>query len=221
VQVVRILGVHDELGVHRAQRLVQLVAVQRGELGHAGVGQEGLEAVHPGGVQGGQGAGVARDGAAPESDVHVELTAGGVLLDRERVHVDGRRQAVQWHVHDGGDPTGRRGPGGGGEALPLGAAGLVDVHVGVDQAGQQRHVAQVDLLGGGRGGGVVLDGDDPARGDGDRGGALTLGEHGTPGAHHQIHHALSLTVRRRRTAPSREAGVRFPTGAGTGTDLRL
>ena len=42
-----------------------------------------------------------------------------------------------------GDPAGGGGPGGGGEALPLGAARLVDVHVGVDQPGQQRQVAEV------------------------------------------------------------------------------
>jgi hypothetical protein len=163
-------------------------------------------------VQGGQRAGVAGDGTAPEADVDVDLAAGRRLLDLQRGHVDGGRQAVERHVHDGGDATGGGGPGGGGEALPLGAAGLVDVHVGVDQAGQQRHVAELDLLGGLDGGGIVVDGDDPAAEHGDRGGAFIGPDDGTAGPQHEIDHAASLSARRGRTAPSGQADVRFRTG---------
>ena len=49
---------------------------------------------------------------------------------------------VQRHVEDRGDAAGRGRPGRGGEPLPLGAARLVDVHVGVDQAGQQHLVVR-------------------------------------------------------------------------------
>ena len=135
--MVGVLRVHDELGVDGGEGLGELVRAQRRELGHTGVREEGLEAVHPGGVQRGQGGGVAGDRAAPEADVDVDLPGGGFLLDHEGVHGDGRREAVERHVHDGGDPAGGSGPGGGGEALPLGAAGLVDMHVGVHKAWQE------------------------------------------------------------------------------------
>ena len=59
----------------------------------------------------------------------------------------GRRDAVERHVEDRGDAAGGRGAGGRGEALPLGAARLVDVHVGVHQPGQQHLVVgELDRL---------------------------------------------------------------------------
>ena len=62
---------------------------------------------------------------------------GGLALDLERGHVAGRRDAVERHVDDGGDAAGGGRRGGGREALPFGPPWLVDMHVGVDQAGQQ------------------------------------------------------------------------------------
>lgn len=86
-------------------------------------------------MQGAQVLGVAGHGAAPEADVDEGLVARDGLLLLERGDVDRRRDGVQRHVDDGGHAAGGRGAGGGREALPLRAAGLVDVHVGVDQAG--------------------------------------------------------------------------------------
>ena len=137
---VGVLGVHDHQpveGRELAHRGVELVGVERRELVDAGVQQEALEAEDAGVVQRAQVGDVARDGAAPEADVDVRLLLGGLPLHLERGHVDGRRDAVQRHVHDRGHAAGGRGPGGAGEALPFGASGVVDVHVGVDQAGQQ------------------------------------------------------------------------------------
>jgi len=83
---------------------------------------------------------VAGDRPTPETDVDVGLLGRDGTLDVQGGHVDRRRQAVQRHVDDRGDPTGGGRPGRGREALPLGAARLVDVHVRVDHAGQQHLV---------------------------------------------------------------------------------
>jgi hypothetical protein len=52
-------------------------------------------------------------------------------------------EAVEGHVDEGGETAGCGGVGGGAEAFPLGAAGLIDVDVAVDQAGKQSVVAAV------------------------------------------------------------------------------
>ena len=80
---------------------------------------------------------VAGHGPAPEAHVDVHLVAGDVALDLQRLHVDRRRDAVQRHVQDRGHTARGGGLGGGREALPLGAARLVHVHMRVDQARDQ------------------------------------------------------------------------------------
>jgi hypothetical protein len=121
-------------------------------------------------VQRGQLREVARHRAAPEPDVDGALPGRGLALDLQRRDVDRRRQAVQRHVDERGDPARGGGPGGRGEALPLGAARLVEVHVRVDQPGQQHLVGgQDDLPGGGDGGGGREHGRDPLAVDDDRG----------------------------------------------------
>ncbi|MDH6606403.1 hypothetical protein M2164_002038 [Streptomyces sp. SAI-208] len=71
--------------------------------------------------------------------------------------------------------------------LPLGAPGVVDVHVGVDQAGQQDVVAEV-FEAGTRGHFTVVrqDGRDPPVGHRDRGGPRPLGCDDAPRAQHQF-----------------------------------
>ena len=80
--------------------------------------------------------------APPQKPTSTKAWSGGRprCLASQRLDRRGRRDAVERHVDDRRDATGRRGAGGAGEALPLGAARLVDVHVGVDQAGQQDDV---------------------------------------------------------------------------------
>ena len=105
-------------------------------------------------------------GAAPEPDVDERLVLGHLALELEAFHGGGGRDGVQRHVDDGGDAAGSCGAGGGGEALPLGAAGLVDVDVGVHQAGDQGFVVgQFDDLGAGQAVAQRFDGDDPAVAD--------------------------------------------------------
>ncbi len=170
------------LGVHQHQR------AQPGDLVHGGrelllgdvrelvdprVDQEALEAEHPGLVQRGEVGQVARDGAAPEADVDRDLVARHVLLDPQRVQRGRRRDRVQRHVDDRRDASGRSRPGGGRESLPLGAAGLVDVHVRVDHPRQQHLVVgQLDGLGRVDVGVVRRHRGDPAVGHCDRAGDL-------------------------------------------------
>ena len=91
-------------------------------------------------MQLGQVAEALRHRAAPERHVDGDLAVGRRSLDLQGGDAGGRRDGVQRHVDDRRHAAGCRGPGGGGEALPLGAARLVDVHVGVDQPGQQHLV---------------------------------------------------------------------------------
>ena len=140
VDRVGVLGVDDHEGVEGLELghvLLHLVRFEVRELVHAGVQQEALEAEDAFVMQAAEVGLVARDGAAPEADVHKRLVLGHLALELEAFHGGGGRDGVQRHVDDGGDAAGGGCPGGGGEALPLGAAGLVDVDVGVHQAGEE------------------------------------------------------------------------------------
>ena len=163
--------------------------VERRELVDAGVQQEALEAEDARVVQRAQRTEVAGHRTAPEPDVDVAPALGSSTLGRQGVDVDGRRDAVERHVDDRGDTAGSRRPGRRREALPLGAAGLVDVHVGVDHAGQQHLVgAELDHPVGSDV--VVVRGDrrDPAVLHGDAGShlATAAGEHRPRGPDHQV-----------------------------------
>ena len=113
-----------------------------------------------------------------------------------------------------------------GEALPLGAARLVDVHVGVDQAGQQDHVvAELDHLGRVEAGARAaagttirtavgadrqrLDRDDPAVGDADAAGPLSAGRDHPPPAQDQVQAAPAAH-------PSCSRAMRAPTRSSRG-----
>ena len=91
--------------------------------------------------------GVARHDAAPERDVDVTLPVRRGPLGLERRRRRRRRHAVQRHVDDRGYATGRGRPRRGVEALPIGAARLVDVDMGVDDARRHDEVAGVVTLG--------------------------------------------------------------------------
>ena len=143
VEQVPVLGVHDhqraEPGrlLHRQRERLRLEVA---ELLDAGVEQEALEAEDPHVVQRRQVVEVAGNRAAPEADVDEDLPLGDQPLGLQGCDRGGRRDRVQRHVEDRGDPASRGRAGRGGEPLPLGASRLVDVHVGVDQAGQQHLV---------------------------------------------------------------------------------
>jgi hypothetical protein len=135
-----ILRVHDQ---QRAQPrdleegVVELPGVEVRELVHTRGCEEALEPEDAAFVQFGQAAEARRHRAAPEPDVDDGLWRGDRALHVEGGGIHGGGDAVERHVDDRRDPAGGRGTGRAREALPLGAAGLVDVHVGVDEAGQQ------------------------------------------------------------------------------------
>ena len=102
--------------------------------------EEALEAEDARVVQRGQPAETLGHRAAPEADVDVRRRCRRRPLDLESGCRRRRRQGVQRHVDDRGHAPGRGREGGGAESLPLRAPGLVDVHVRVDEAGQQHGV---------------------------------------------------------------------------------
>ena len=113
--------------------------------------------------------------------------SAALRLTFQRRDVDRRRDAVERHVHDRRHAAGRRRPRRGREALPLGAAGLVDVHVGVDEPRQQHLVVvEVDHLGCGEVGVNRLDGDDPPVGHTDPARHLPGRGHHAWRAEHQV-----------------------------------
>ena len=162
----RVLGVHDHQGVvggEHPQVLLQLVTLQVRELVDAGMQQEALEAEHTVVVQPAEVVDVAGHGTAPEPEVDERLALGDQPLELQGRLVHRGRDRVQRHVDHRGHPTGRRRLGGGGETLPVRPPRLVDVHVGVDQTGDQRLVVgQRDHLGALQPVPVRLDGDDLA-----------------------------------------------------------
>ena len=90
---------------------------------------------------------VARARARPRSAKSVTaVPLAAASFCPERGGVDGRRVRVERHVDDAGRAAGRGGGGAARPALPVGAAGIVEVHVGVDDPGQDVEPGRVDRL---------------------------------------------------------------------------
>lgn len=98
VEVVRVLGVHDEQtaeACYLGQGAGESVLVEVRELVDARRGQEGLEAEDPGVVQGPQVLDVVGQGAAPEADVDMRLVGGDLALRPEVVDRRRRREELR------------------------------------------------------------------------------------------------------------------------------
>ena len=185
-----VLGVDDEDGVELGELgedLLDALVAEVAVLVDARVRGEALEPEDALVPQGRHLVDVARDGAAPEADVDRELALGGLLLglkvgDRRR-----GRARVQRHVEDGGDASGQARPGGALVALPGRAAGLVDVHVGIDEPGHEDLVVGYDdLLPGLHGGAVLEQGGDALVIDDDDGRSDPVGEDRALGADDEL-----------------------------------
>ena len=133
-------------------RFDQREAVEVRELGQATVAQKGFDADHARFLQLGQVVERIGHQAAPQRVVHQRVLGNGAALDGQRAAVECWRVTVQRHVADGGDAAGGRGRGARDEPLPVGATGLVEVHVRVDQTGQDVQAAGVDARVGGAAG---------------------------------------------------------------------
>ena len=148
-------GTVDGTGKFRMRQQRQAAAAQTGERRaqvslidpcetvDTGVDEEAFESRHAGGGQGSERVDVAAHYAAPRGPIYPGLAARGLALAFEGRNIDDLRGAVERHVDQGGHSTGGRGAGCGGEALPFGAAGLVDMHMRVHQSGEQHIVAEV------------------------------------------------------------------------------
>ena len=81
---------------------------------------------------------------APEADVDVAFPVCRLALPGERRNGGRRGHAVQRHVDERGDASGRRRARPGLEAFPLCPAGLVQVHVRIDEARHEDAAAGID-----------------------------------------------------------------------------
>jgi hypothetical protein len=141
----RQLGVHQQRQLpprDDRQREPQVRFADVAELVHARRGEEALESADAGVGQRVELAGVAGHHTAPEFHVH-GCGARRVPLPLQGADVGRRRHAVQRHVHNRGDAArggrGRRRF----ESFPLGPSRIVDVDVGVDEAGHEEEIAEV------------------------------------------------------------------------------
>ncbi len=173
---------------------LEVDAVDGGEAIAAGVDEEGFEAGDAGEGEGFEVVLVVVDTATPEGVVDEALICAvgaacrcGLALEFEGGDGGGLGETVERHVDEGGEAAGGCGAGGGGEAFPVGAAGLVDVGVDVDEAGEEGERAEVfdgDVAGevGGR-----LDGGDVLGVDEDCCVLFALGRDDATGAESMYH----------------------------------
>ena len=138
------------------------------ELVNAGWTQKAFEAEHAGPGQRREIGGVARHDAAPETDIDVTSAMGGATLGVQAGHGRGRRNAVQRHVDERRDAARRRRARRRLEPFPIGAAWVVDMNVGVNQAGQHDVGARIDFADAGRPIRMRTDRHDPPVADVDR-----------------------------------------------------
>src|SRR5699024_1346623 len=100
-------------------RLRELLSRQRWELVHPGGEEETLESEHTGVVQPTELVDIAGYHTAPETGIHIRVSAGRFLLGTQRRGVHRRWQTVERHVDDRGQPARGGGSGGTGKALPV------------------------------------------------------------------------------------------------------
>ncbi len=101
---------------------------------------------------------VVRNSSSPGGPIHHGFTGGSATLLFERSDGRGFGKAVKRHVDKGCETACRGSPRTGGESLPLGAPGFIQVYVRVDQPRKYRTVAQVNGGGSGREFGRIADG---------------------------------------------------------------
>ena len=147
------LGVRgdDQPGTPRgAHALEQRHVVCGRELVQATVTHERLEADHAARRQLVQFREVQRRQAAPQAEIQARLRLAVRAFLREGPRVQQRRRGIQRHVQEARRAACRQRARTGLEALPVGAARFVQVHVGVHHAGEDVQPGRVDLLAGGR-----------------------------------------------------------------------
>ena len=114
----------------------ELLLVDHGEAVAAGIDEEAFVAENSGAGEREEVLLIVGDRSAPGSPVDEALGLCGSALGFECGYGGGFGEAVEGHVDQGCVASGGSGAGGGAEAFPFGAAGLVDVNVSVDEAGE-------------------------------------------------------------------------------------
>ncbi len=160
------------------------------ELVHARGHEEALEREHAGLVQPGDLGleSLTRDHATEEAHVHVALPIRGRTLAAQGRAIHGGGDAVERHVGERRHTAGGRGTRRMREALPRGAAGLVDVHVRIHEPRREHGVMRIVH---GQAGGPrleVMQRHDAAVTDLETRRAHALGGHDTAGAEDQRVH---------------------------------
>ena len=110
----------------------------------AAVTHEGFEANYPPLVEDLEVVEVVGDKTAPQAEVHQRFLRGDCKLLIEGGRRRGRRVGVERHLEDSSDAASRRPARAGFPALPGGAAGLIEVNVGVYDAGQDHEPGCID-----------------------------------------------------------------------------
>lgn len=106
-------------------------------ISYSTIDQETLEATDTFVDKALQFAGITGDDTAIEAHINPALAMGRRKLLMQSGHGGSGWDGIQRHINDGGDTTKGGGLGAGVEAFPFGAAGLVQVDVSIDQAGQE------------------------------------------------------------------------------------
>ena len=128
---------------HVWQRRAQLLLRNHGETIDSGIDQKAFETRHSGGCESFDVVLVIVNDSAPGRPIDAAFAVCGRTLGLERSNRRGRGKTVQRHINEHRVSARGRGSGRGFEAFPLGAPGLVDMHVRIDEPGKNGRIAEV------------------------------------------------------------------------------
>ena len=184
-QALGVQGQRQSQAPSRTQSIVERGVVHGGELIQATVAHEGLEADHPGLCQCVHLIQVQRGQTAPQPEVEPRPGGGQLTLGFKTLAVQQRRRGIERHVEETGRPARRQRPRTGFKTLPVAAARLVEVNVGIEDAGKDVQAPGVQFAQSRAQNLVGQFADLPAI-DGEIGAALTCGGDERAASHHQL-----------------------------------
>ena len=123
---------------------VERLGVHAGKTGRSAVTHERLYADRAGGFQAGQLVEIARDESAPEREVRTGPLLGQRPLHAQAGGIEHGWLGVERQIEETRAATRREGGGARREAFPIAAAGFVELHVGVDDAGENMATGRVE-----------------------------------------------------------------------------
>ena len=145
LQPVFVLGVIGDAPAPRAHHALQVLVVLHQQIAGRTAGED-LDAAHPAAkLQLRELRDVLLGAADIKPDVAPRFALDVFLLPRQLLGIDDRRRGVR-HVEHRRQPAQHRGPRAGGDRLDRLVAGIAQMHVRVDQAGQNVQAPGVDRL---------------------------------------------------------------------------